>query len=141
MKRVNYDEFDIFWYDMGIQPGILNKLKPYQRINQWPGIQIICHKNKLGQNLMKMYKEFPSQYNFFPVTYVLPYEMNKFKQEFLKTQESDDNNGNSQEKKTQVQLSDQKKSGSQQPTNTSNSATDKLYNFNLDQNGRERING
>ena len=79
MQPVSYDEFDIFWYDMGIQPGILNKLKQYQRINQWPGIHVICHKNKLGQNLMKMYKEFPDQYNFFPITYVLPYEMNKFR--------------------------------------------------------------
>lgn len=75
---VSPDEFDVFWYDLSIQPETLTKLKPYQRISQWPGIQVIAHKNRLGQNLMLMRKEFPEHYDFFPVTYVLPYEMNHF---------------------------------------------------------------
>jgi len=58
-------------------------MKPYQRISQWPGIQIIAHKNKLGQNLMMMRKEFPEAYGFTPATYVLPYEMNLLKKEFI----------------------------------------------------------
>jgi len=28
---------------------------------------------------MLMLKEFPQDYNFFPATYILPYEMNLFK--------------------------------------------------------------
>lgn len=78
------DQFDVFWYDLSIQPEILNRLKPYQRISQWPGIHVIAHKNRLGQNLMLMRKEFPEHYNFFPVTYVLPYEMNHFRKQFFK---------------------------------------------------------
>jgi len=58
-------------------------MKPYQRISQWPGIQIIAHKNKLGQNLMMMRKEFPEAYGFTPATYILPYEMNLLKKEFI----------------------------------------------------------
>lgn len=62
---------------------MLYKMKPYQRISQWPGIQIIAHKNKLGQNLMMMRKEFPEAYGFTPATYILPYEMNLLKKEFI----------------------------------------------------------
>lgn len=31
---------------------------------------------------MKMRKQFPDDYNFFPVTYVLPVEYNEFKNQF-----------------------------------------------------------
>jgi len=57
---------------LAIPLDILHKLKPYQRISQWPGIQVVAHKNRLGQNLMIMRKEFPIDYDFFPVTFVLP---------------------------------------------------------------------
>ena len=33
---------------------------------------------------MLMLKEFPNDYNFFPATYILPYEMNLFKSQFKK---------------------------------------------------------
>jgi len=73
------DEFDICWFDLAITPDVLYKIKPYQRVSQWPGIQIIAHKNKLGQNLMMMHKEYPEAYDFFPATYILPYELTLFK--------------------------------------------------------------
>lgn len=34
----------------------------------------ICKKNFLARNLMRMYKQFPDEYNFFPKTWVLPNE-------------------------------------------------------------------
>jgi len=43
---------------------------------------VIAHKNKLGKNLMLMRKEFAAEYEFFPQTYLLPYEMNEFKNQF-----------------------------------------------------------
>ena len=78
------DEFDIIWFDLAITPDILYRLKPYQRISQWPGIAVVAHKNKLGQNLTLMRKEFPEDYDFFPATFILPYEMNLFKAQFYK---------------------------------------------------------
>lgn len=33
---------------------------------------------------MLMRKEFPEHYDFFPVTYLLPYEMNHFRKQFFK---------------------------------------------------------
>ena len=32
------EEFDIVWFDLAISPDILYRLKPYQRVSQWPGI-------------------------------------------------------------------------------------------------------
>lgn len=72
---------------MAITPDILYKIRPYQRISQWPGIQVVAHKNRLGQNLMLMRKEFPEDYDFFPSTYILPYEMNLFKAQFYQKRE------------------------------------------------------
>lgn len=43
---------------------------------------MIAHKNKLGKNLMLMRKEFAEDYDFFPETYMLPYEINEFKNQF-----------------------------------------------------------
>lgn len=75
------EEFDICWFDLQINPEILYRVKPYQRISQWPGIQIIAHKNKLGKNLMQMRKEFMEygEYEFFPETYLIPQEWPEFK--------------------------------------------------------------
>jgi len=76
------EDFDICWFDLAITPDILYRVKPYQRISQWPGIQVIAHKNKLGKNLMLMQKEYPEDYDFFPKTFMLPYELADFRNEF-----------------------------------------------------------
>ena len=44
----------------------------------------LSRKNNLSKNLMRMYKIFPNEYNFFPKTWVLPQEMNDFRQQFNK---------------------------------------------------------
>jgi tubulin polyglutamylase TTLL6/13 len=44
----------------------------------------LARKNNLSRNLMRMAKVFPNEYNFFPKTWVLPQEMNDFRQQFNK---------------------------------------------------------
>lgn len=73
------DEFDICWFDLAIAPDILYRIKPYQRISQWPGIQSIAHKNKLAKNVQQMQKEFPEDYGFLPQTFILPSEISELK--------------------------------------------------------------
>lgn len=48
----------------------------------------IARKNRMGQNLNKMFKIFPKEYSFYPKTWILPSEMVDFRQQF-------DSNGNS----------------------------------------------
>lgn len=44
----------------------------------------LARKNNLCRNLMRMAKIFKDEYNFFPKTWILPNEMNEFKQQFSK---------------------------------------------------------
>lgn len=72
-------DFDISWMDNPVAPEVLSKIKQYQRISQFPGISVISNKKKLASGLMKMYKRFPEEFDFFPQTYVLPVEYTEFK--------------------------------------------------------------
>lgn len=76
-------DWDIYWCDTGgITPEQLQRMKPYQRINHYPGMYALARKNNLCRNLMRMYKVFKEEYNFFPKTWILPNEMTDFKLQF-----------------------------------------------------------
>ena len=68
------DEFDIFWTDIQFSPDMLMKMKPWQIINHFPGTYLIARKNNLAKYLKLMQKQYPEEYNFFPKTWVTPYE-------------------------------------------------------------------
>jgi len=78
------DDWDVCWIDKTVPTETLAKMRPYQKINHFPGILSIARKNNLGKNLMKMKKSFPETYNFFPQTYLLPTDYQEFKNQFLK---------------------------------------------------------
>ena len=44
----------------------------------------LARKNNLARNLMKMRKEYPADYNFFPPTWILPAENADFRSQFNK---------------------------------------------------------
>ena len=73
------DQFDVFWCDGAIAPEKLQRLKPYQRLNHFPGMQALARKNNLGKNLLKMKKKFPGEYDFFPETWMLPGDAAEFR--------------------------------------------------------------
>ena len=72
------EDFDVCWIDCAVPAEALAKLKPYQRLSQFPGIQAITNKSKLARNLTKMKRYYPEDYSFFPQTYLLPVEINEF---------------------------------------------------------------
>ena len=82
MQHILPPDFDVSWIDGGIMAEVLTKLKPYQRISQFPGISAICNKKKLGNGLMRMFRKYPEQFDFFPQTYMLPTEYYEFKAQF-----------------------------------------------------------
>ncbi len=46
--------YDVTWHDLTVTPDFLQKMKPFQKVNHFPGMYIVCHKNQLARNLMKM---------------------------------------------------------------------------------------
>jgi tubulin polyglutamylase TTLL6/13 len=57
-------------------------MRPYQKINHFPGMYNIARKNFLCKHLNAMIKLFPKEYDFSPVTFNLPYDYNELKNQF-----------------------------------------------------------
>ena len=50
----------------------LGKMKPYQRVNHFPGMYNLSRKSNLCRNLNRIRKKYPKKYNFYPRTWLLP---------------------------------------------------------------------
>ena len=48
------DEWDLLWTDGTVQVDKLYRMKPYQRINHFPGMYALARKNHLARNLQRM---------------------------------------------------------------------------------------
>ena len=70
-KKLSKD-WDVSWHDLGITADFLSKMQPYQKVNQYPGMYVVTRKNYLARNLMKMQRAFPTEYKFFPKTWLIP---------------------------------------------------------------------
>eukprot|EP00116_Pleurobrachia_bachei_P011144 sb/3471406/ len=62
----------ITWSDSTITSDRCAELKPFQRINHFPGMGEIARKDSLARNLGKMQRCFSEDYDFFPRTWSLP---------------------------------------------------------------------
>ena len=76
------DLCNVYWIDVANIGERMSKLRPWQRINHFPGMSNIARKNRLAQNLEKMRREFPKEYSFYPRTWVLPLELADFRAQF-----------------------------------------------------------
>jgi tubulin polyglutamylase TTLL6/13 len=72
------DDWTVCWMDTSVAPERVMRLKNYQRINHFPGMNGICRKVPLARNLNRMKKQFPEEYSFIPTSWVLPHEYVKF---------------------------------------------------------------
>jgi tubulin polyglutamylase TTLL6/13 len=79
-KEGSAQEWDLMWTDNAVHPETLARMKPYQKINHFPGMFSLSRKNYLARNLIKMSKAFPHDYDFYPKTWVLPSELNDLRQ-------------------------------------------------------------
>lgn len=75
-------EWDLLWTDGAVQVDKLYKMKPYQRINHFPGMYALARKNHLASNLKKMQAMHPDDYKFFPETWLLPADYPSFQKLF-----------------------------------------------------------
>ena len=78
-NELNNFNFDLFWTDQAVQIDFLSKMKPFQKVNHWPGMGQLSRKNNLARNLTKMQKKYDS-YNFFPISWNLPADTVEFRQ-------------------------------------------------------------
>jgi tubulin polyglutamylase TTLL6/13 len=74
--------WDVLWTDEGVPVDRLYKMKPFQRINHFPGMYTLARKDHLARNLNKMQKRFETDYKFFPQTWLLPAEFGDFRKQF-----------------------------------------------------------
>lgn len=56
-------------------------MKPWQKINHFPGMFGIARKNCMANNLNKLRKIYPKEYNFYPKSWTLPSDLLEFKAE------------------------------------------------------------
>jgi tubulin polyglutamylase TTLL6/13 len=84
--KISYDtfesEWDLWWTDSAVPPDKLAKMKPYQKINHFPGMYNIARKSNLAWNLVRLQRAFPEEYDFFPRTWVLPADYADLKSNF-----------------------------------------------------------
>ncbi|XP_070195525.1 tubulin polyglutamylase TTLL7-like isoform X3 [Littorina saxatilis] len=62
----------LIWSDCFVSTDRVSELKPFQRLNHFPGMGEISRKDCLARNMGKMQKSFPEEYNFIPRTWILP---------------------------------------------------------------------
>ena len=51
--------FDLCWTDNHVKQEIFYKMSQGQKINHFPGMEILSRKNNLGKNLMAFRDRFP----------------------------------------------------------------------------------
>lgn len=63
---------NMYWVDVAAIHERFRSIQAWQTINHFPGMPNIARKNRMGQNLNRMLKMFPREYDFYPRTWVLP---------------------------------------------------------------------
>jgi tubulin polyglutamylase TTLL4 len=49
-----------------------------QKMNHFPGCWQLGRKDNMWKNLSKQRRTFPDAYNFVPMTYIFPYDFERF---------------------------------------------------------------
>ena len=75
-------QVNVYWIDVATIGERFKTIHPWQMINHFPGMPNVARKNRMGQNLNKMLKLFPTEYAFYPRTWVLPGELSEFRANF-----------------------------------------------------------
>lgn len=81
-SKASEENWDLCWLDTGMTPERLLRMKPYQKINHFPGMYTLARKNTLAMNLNLMKKAFPQHYSFFPPSWVLPAQSRELRAQF-----------------------------------------------------------
>ena len=64
--------WDVCWTDHLVTPQTFIRMHFHQTISYVPGVYTIARKNQLGRRLNALKANFPLEYNFHPLTWMLP---------------------------------------------------------------------
>lgn len=73
------EEASLLWSDTYVPEEVIKKMRPYQRINHFPGSEELGRKDRLATNLTHCRSRLPQEYNFFPQTWLLPHDLVEFR--------------------------------------------------------------
>ncbi|KAK8897413.1 positive regulation of cilium movement [Tritrichomonas musculus] len=76
---------NIVWWDGSIPLEEFNSIKQEQHVNKIPGMDYLCYKSVLFNSLNQMQRLYPTYYDFFPKTYLLPQQFQEFQKEHQKS--------------------------------------------------------
>jgi hypothetical protein len=54
---------------------MLKNIKPNQKINQIPGLNLLTLNLNLAKSMNNMKKRLPDDFNFYPKSWIFPYEL------------------------------------------------------------------
>lgn len=56
----------------------VNRMKPFQRMNHFPGMLEICRKGGLSKHFQRLSAHFPKEFSFHPKSYAIPNQLEEF---------------------------------------------------------------
>ncbi|XP_048759052.1 tubulin polyglutamylase TTLL7-like [Ostrea edulis] len=62
----------LIWSDSFVSADRITEMKPFQRINHFPGMVEVTRKDCLARNMMKVQRHHADEFNFVPKTWILP---------------------------------------------------------------------
>ena len=66
------EEVNVYWLDTYVHDDFVRKLRPYQRVNHFPGSDNLGKKNQLTCAINKMRRMSPKEFDYFPLTFNFP---------------------------------------------------------------------
>jgi tubulin polyglutamylase TTLL6/13 len=80
VESTDENDYHLQWIDTSVSIERVKRLKPFQKINHFPGMLEICRKAAMGRNLNRLKLMLPHLYNFYPKTFVLPSDYSLLRQ-------------------------------------------------------------
>lgn len=76
------DDWQLYWTDTSVGLERVMKLTKTQKINHFCGMLEVCRKKKLSNNVARLARVAPTDFEFHPQTYNLPDDMDAFMEVF-----------------------------------------------------------
>ncbi|CAL8099035.1 unnamed protein product [Orchesella dallaii] len=78
LVEVSEDQpWNIYWTDYSVSLERAVEMRRYQIVNHFPGMNEICRKDLLARNLNRMRRNFPQEYDIYPMSWCLPADGNE----------------------------------------------------------------